>query len=124
MTSLKRVRTALEHGEPDKLLIDFGGMRSTGIQTIAYNRLLDHLGIRDEKAKVYDVFQQLAEPSPEVVGRLNGDACQIHRLKPAFGIDILGWRDGGYDFTQAHSIQADVSPDEVMAIYEIAVEYR
>jgi len=83
MTSLKRVRTALEHGEPDKLLIDFGGMRSTGIQTIAYNRLLDHLGIRDEKAKVYDVFQQLAEPSPEVVGRLNGDAYQIHRLKPA-----------------------------------------
>ena len=28
------------------------------------------------KAKVYDVFQQLAEPSPEVVEKLNGDVYQ------------------------------------------------
>ena len=84
----------MEHKEPDKLPIDFGGMRSTGIQAIAFNRLLDHLGISDEKAKVYDVCQQLAEPSPEVVEKLNGDVYQVHRLKPAFGIDILGWRDG------------------------------
>ena len=94
MTSLKRIRKALEHREPDKLPIDFGGMRSTGIQAIAYNRLLKHLGINDEKAKVYDVFQQLAEPSPEVVEKLNGDVYQVHRLRPAFGIDILGWREG------------------------------
>ena len=39
MTSRERVLTTLNHKEPDKIPIDFGGMGSTGIMAIAYNRL-------------------------------------------------------------------------------------
>ncbi len=94
MNSRERIRTSLNHRTPDKLPVDFGGMRSTGIQAIAYNRLLSHLGITGEKAVMYDVFQQLADPSPKVVDLLHGDVLQVHRLCPAFGIDILEWKDG------------------------------
>lgn len=94
MTAQELIKTALQHREPEKLPIDFGAMRSTGIQAVAYNRLLSHLGMNDEDNRVYDVFQQLAEPSEKVVDRMNGDVMQVHRLCPAFGIDILSWKDG------------------------------
>jgi uroporphyrinogen decarboxylase len=94
MNERERIRAALDHKSPDKLPVDFGGMRSTGIQAIAYNKLLSHLGISDEKAVVYDIFQQLAEPSIKMVDRFNGDVLQVHRLCPAFGIDILSWKEG------------------------------
>ncbi len=94
MNSRERIRCALEHRSPDVLPIDFGGMRSTGIQAIAYNKLLAHLGLGDEETRMYDVFQQLAEPSVSMVDRFHGDVLQVHRLKPAFGIDILEWKEG------------------------------
>ena len=43
MNSRERVWATLQHQEPDRVPIDLGGMRSTGITAIAYNRLLDFL---------------------------------------------------------------------------------
>ena len=94
MNSRERIRTALAHRQPDRLPIDFGCMRSTGIQAIAYNKLLSHLGLKDEATRLYDLFQQLAEPSETMVDRFHGDVLQVHRLCPAFGVDILEWKDG------------------------------
>lgn len=94
MTSRERIIEALNHRESDVLPIDFGAMRSTGINAIAYNRLKEYLGFKGQPAKLYDVFQQLAEPEQEVVDRLGGDVVQVHRLCPAFGIRIDSWKPG------------------------------
>lgn len=67
MNSRERIRAAVNHKEPDMLPIDFDAMRSTGINAIAYNHLTDYLGYKDKKAKVYDIFQQLADPDMEIV---------------------------------------------------------
>ena len=66
MNSRERIKCALQHRSPDVLPIDFGGMRSTGIQAIAYNKLLAHLGLVNEETRMYDIFQQLAEPDFEL----------------------------------------------------------
>lgn len=94
MNSRERIIETLNHREPDMLAIDFGGMRSTGIHAIAYNRLKEYLGIKGKPAKLYDVFQQLAEPEPDVLERMGGDVVQAHRLCPAFGIKIDAWKPG------------------------------
>lgn len=94
MSSRERIIEAINHRETDVLPIDFGAMRSTGISAIAYNNLKKHLGIKGQPAKLYDVFQQLAEPELEVVDRLGGDVVQAHRLCPAFGIKINSWKAG------------------------------
>ena len=91
MTSRERVRMALRHQEADMVPIDFGGMRSTGINAIAYNRLKDYLGIKGE-TKVYDIFQQLAKPEPEVLRAMGGDVIQLDRLAPSFGIKNTAWK--------------------------------
>lgn len=94
LTSRERVRIALEHQEADMVPIDFGGMRSTGINAIAYNRLKKHMGIQGGVTKLYDVFQQLGEPEEEVLRIMGGDVVQLHRYAPAFGINIAQWKEG------------------------------
>ena len=46
MTSRERVLAAVAHKEPDRVPLDHGSMRSTGIMAIAYNRLKAHLGAK------------------------------------------------------------------------------
>lgn len=109
MTPRERIIEAVNHRETDMLPIDFGGMRSTGISVIAYSKLRKYLGIKESPIKLYDIFQQLAEPEKEVMERMGGDVVQAHRLCPSFGINIDGWKTyrledgsdclvpGGYD---------------------------
>lgn len=92
MTSRERIISAINHKEPDMLPIDFGAMRSTGISIVAYDQLLKHLKI-NKRPKLYDVFQQLAEPDAEVLERLGGDVVQAHRMYPAFNMDIRKWKE-------------------------------
>ncbi|MFW6381533.1 MAG: uroporphyrinogen decarboxylase family protein [Bacillota bacterium] len=92
LTSRERVRKALNHEQPDLVPIDFGAMRSTGISAIAYNNLKDYLEINDGETKMYDVFQQLAEPEESVLKKMGGDVVQLHRLAPAFGVKLGGWK--------------------------------
>jgi len=93
MTSRERILAAIKHQEPDILPIDFGGMRSTGINTLAYVQLKKYLGITAGNVRVYDLFQQLAEPEDSVLRRMGGDVIQLHRLAPSFGIPIDQWKD-------------------------------
>lgn len=88
LTSRERVETALSHETPDRVPVDFGGSRVSGIAAVAYRRLLNALGV-DEDIRLYDIKQQLAMPSPEVVRRMGGDIAQITRLGPTTGMPFL-----------------------------------
>ena len=88
MTSRERILAALDHREPDRVPIDCGAMRSTGIQAIAYNRLKDHLGIEAGHTCVYDIVQQLAEPEDFYLDRFGVDAINAGRQFPN-----TSWRD-------------------------------
>jgi uroporphyrinogen decarboxylase len=79
MTSRERVLAAIRHTEPDRLPIDCGAMRSTGIQAIAYGRLKRHLGMDGEPPRVFDVIQQLAEPEAAYLDRFGIDAINAGR---------------------------------------------
>ena len=79
MTSRERVRTALSRQEPDRVPIDFGGMGSTGIMTIAYNKLRGHLGQTARPARMYDWGQQLAEPEAWALERFHVDVIALSR---------------------------------------------
>jgi len=78
MTSRQRVCAALRHEGTDRPPIDFGGMRSTGIMAMAYNRLKAHLSL-EEETLVYDVVQQLAQPSDAVLDLFRVDVVDLGR---------------------------------------------
>lgn len=88
MTSRERIRTAVNHGEPDRVPIDCGAMRSTGIQAVAYARLKAHLGMTGGHTRVFDVIQQLAEPEAWYLDQFRIDAINAGREFPH-----VGWQD-------------------------------
>jgi uroporphyrinogen decarboxylase len=85
LTSRERVMAAVNHREPDRVPIDLGGHRSSGIMAIAYHKLKQHLGITTGDIYVYDFVQQLAIVEPEVLDRFGVDTIELGRgfaLKP------------------------------------------
>lgn len=67
MTGRERIVSAINYKEPDKLPIDCGSMKSTGIMAMAYNSLKKHLHITEGSTKNYDAAQQLARMPEGVV---------------------------------------------------------
>lgn len=94
MTSRERVRKVLNHEEADRMPIDFAAMRSTGMTAVAYNNLKKHLGLDTQSTKIYDIWQQLADPEMDLIERFHGDVVQLHRMAPCFGITIDKWKMG------------------------------
>ncbi len=95
MTSRQRIDAALNHEPTDRVPIDMGGTRVTGIASLAYHRLLKHLGFSDP-IHLYDIKQQLALPSLQVMNRLGGDVVLVNRLAPTTGMPFLcvdQWKD-------------------------------
>lgn len=73
----------MSHQEPDRVPIDQGSMRSTGIMAIAYNRMKRHLGVSQGQTCLYDVVQQLAEPEPWYLERFGVDVVDLGRAVPS-----------------------------------------
>lgn len=89
MTARERVLAAIAHKEPDRVPVDQGSMRSTGIMAIAYNRLKDYLNITEPPTKLYDLIQQLAQPDPWYLARFQVDAMDLGH---AFPMEWQPWR--------------------------------
>ena len=91
MISRDRVLCALNHREPDRVPIDFGGHRSSGIAAIAYARLKKSLGISSGDIYVYDMVQQLAIVEPAVLDAVGADVVELGRGFMLNGDDWQDW---------------------------------
>jgi len=90
MNSRERVIAALHHQEPDRVPVDFGGHRSSGIAAIAYARLRDYLGLPKRPVRVYDLIQQLAIVDQDVLDRFDVDTIELGR---GFALEDEAWAD-------------------------------
>jgi uroporphyrinogen decarboxylase len=79
MKSRERVLAALNHQEPDRVPIDFGGHRSSGIAALAYGRLRKYLGLPYKPVRVYDMVQQLAIIDNDVLDLFGVDTIEMGR---------------------------------------------
>ena len=95
MTSRERVRTALDHREPDRVPVDLGGSIVTSITKAAYVPLMEHLGLDAGEVAVYDEVQQLPFLAESLLTRFAVDTRMI-QLPPTHvaGVPILD--DGEY----------------------------
>jgi uroporphyrinogen decarboxylase len=82
---------ALEHRQPDRVPIDLGGTRQSGIAASTYHQLKQRLGI-GSPTRVYDVYQMLAEVERPIMERFGADVIGLNRPAVAFGITNEGWK--------------------------------
>ncbi len=90
MTKRERVLAAIGHREPDKIPLDLGAMRSTGVTAVAYNNLKKYLGIGAGHTRIYDVVQQLAQPELPILDYVETDVVDLGR---AFLTAETDWKD-------------------------------
>jgi uroporphyrinogen decarboxylase len=92
MTSRERVIATINHHEPDKCPIDFGGSRVTGIHADLYVELGKYLGIDTELPRVYDIFQFLARVEENVRRRFCGDVIHLENYIEYFELKNENWK--------------------------------
>lgn len=90
MNHRERVLAALDHVQPDRVPIDFGGHRSSGIAAIAYPKLRRLLGLPERPIRVYDIVQQLAVIDEDVLDRFDVDTIELGR---GFSLSDDDWAD-------------------------------
>ena len=73
MNSRQRIKKVLEHKVPDRVPIDFGASRATGIVGTAYNNLRKQLGINNGLAHMDDFIENLVGPEKEILDLFNVD---------------------------------------------------
>ena len=90
MNSRERILTALNHREPDRVPVDLGAHRSSGISAIAYPKLRAALGLNPRPIRVYDPIQQLAIVDDDVLDWAGADAIELGR---GFCAEDRWWAD-------------------------------
>lgn len=91
MNSRERVLSAIQHRQPDRVPIDLGGTRQTGIAASTCHRLKQRLGMAT-LTRVYDLYQMLAEVERPVRERFGADCIGLNRPAVAFGIRNERWK--------------------------------
>ena len=74
--SLERLTATLNHKQPDRIPIDFGGTATTGVHVSCVAALRDHYGLEKRPVRVHEPFQML--------GLLDHDLIDAMRL------DVVG----------------------------------
>src|ERR1051326_8626804 len=105
MTSRERILAAINHQPVDRVPVDLGGTRQSGISAWAYQRLREHLGLPIFKpVRVFDVYQMLAEIEQDISDRFGADCLPLNRPAVAFGLLNRDWKI----FEFANGLRAEV----------------
>ena len=86
MNSRERILLALDHKEPDRVPVDFGGI-VTSVHHEAHRNLLEHLGLPAYEAPIQDMFQQIVFPAPTLKEMFRTDVEPVY-TKPGAGWEL------------------------------------
>jgi uroporphyrinogen decarboxylase len=121
MSSRERVLAAINHQEPDRLPVDLGATRVTGIQPGVLTKLRERLGLPPQPPQVMDVWQMLAWVDRATVERLGADALPVPRLVLDFDMHLDAWRpwqlDDGTLVQMPGNFDPQVEADGSLTLY-------
>ncbi|MBM3707950.1 MAG: methyltransferase [Actinobacteria bacterium] len=95
MTSRERIRKTINHVQPDKLPIDFGGWLGTGINVSVVYQLRQKLGLDKPltPVKVIEPFQMLGEIKDDLKKIIGIDIASLVGSKNFFGFENNDWKE-------------------------------
>jgi uroporphyrinogen decarboxylase len=121
MSSRERVMAAVNHRETDRVPLDLGATRVTGIQPGLLTKLRARLGLAPQPPQVMDVWQMLAWVDRATVDQLGGDALPVPRLVLDFDMRLDAWRpwqlDDGTPVLMPGNFDPQVEADGSLALY-------
>jgi uroporphyrinogen-III decarboxylase len=79
MNSRERVLKSVNFEKPDRVPIDLGSMRASGINAVVYDKLKKRMGIKTP-TRIHDSMQILAELEMEVIEKLHVDILPLEPM--------------------------------------------
>ena len=90
MTSKERIQATLNHIQPDKVAVDFGGTPVTGIHVLAIERIRKYYGLEEKPIRVIEPYQMLGEIDDELIELLGVDVIGLSPANNMFGFKNHG----------------------------------
>ena len=93
MTSKERVKASLNHQNPDRTPVDFGGTVVSGMHASCVEALRDYYGLPKQPVKLYEPFQCLGYIEDDLAEVLGVDAAGLAGEKTMFGTTNGDWKE-------------------------------
>ncbi|MDR0448060.1 MAG: methyltransferase, partial [Treponema sp.] len=92
MNSRERILSALNHQQPDKVPVDFGGSMVSGISASMVYKLRRAYGLPEHPVKVIDCYQILGEIEEDLREKLCCDCVLVLPYTNLFGFRNDNWK--------------------------------
>lgn len=97
MDSKKRLIDAINHKQPDRIPVDFGGATVTGMHVSCVAALREYYGLEKHPVKVYEPYQMLGLIEEDLKQALGIDTEGVGGRKNMFGIPNDNWTEWRLD---------------------------
>ena len=93
MTSRERLQAALQHTQPDKIPMDFGGTAVTGIHASVVAALRDYYGLEKRLVKIHEPYQCLGLIEEDLQAAIGVDVTAVNSRNTWFGFPNTAWKE-------------------------------
>lgn len=111
MTSKERLQTALNHHQPDKIPIDFGGTAVTGIHVIVVEKLREYYSLEKRPVRLNEPYQMLGEVETDLLDAMNIDVVGLYPRNTMFGFPLENWKEWRAPWGQELLVPGDFQTD-------------
>jgi len=118
--SLERIIATLNHTQPDRIPIDFGGTPTTGMHVSCVAALRDYYGLEKRPVRVHEPFQMLGLLDEDLIEAMRLDVVGVFARNTMFGFpadEWKPWRLNGLDVQVARDFNTSMDSDGGTLIY-------
>jgi hypothetical protein len=90
--SRERLADTLNHKQPDRIPIDFGGTAVTGVHVSCIAALRDHYGLEKRPVRVHEPFQMLGLLDDDLQTAMGLDVEGVYSRNTMFGFPADNWK--------------------------------
>lgn len=83
---------AINHQQPDRVVVDFGSTPVTGIHVLIVEKLRHYYGLEKRPVKVIEPYQMLGEIDADLIREMNIDVIGLFSAKNMFGVPNDDWK--------------------------------
>ena len=88
-----RILDAINHRQPDRVPLDFGGTQVTGIHCSLVEQLREYYGLEKRPIKAFDPFQMLGWIDDDLMDAMEVDAAMVMPFSTVFGNPLGEWKE-------------------------------
>src|ERR1017187_6607773 len=92
ITSRERLLATLNHKQPDRIPIDFGGTAVTGVHVSCVAALRDFYGLEKRPVKVHEPYQMLGILDDDLLDAMGLDLVGVFGRNTMFGFPAERWK--------------------------------